>query len=58
MPEWSPRLEALRDERDHLRVKLSLAENGSATNAELVEIRRQLVDLDREILRQWEKSNS
>jgi hypothetical protein len=46
-----PRLEALLDERDHLRVKISLA--GDQTGEEIFAIRRRLVELDRQITRHW-----
>jgi hypothetical protein len=52
--EIGPRLEALLDERDHLRIKINLAEEGSATDQQLLaEMRRQLVNLDYQILKQW-----
>jgi hypothetical protein len=50
-----PRLQALLDERDDLRVKINLAENSIDTVSGVGEMRRQLVDLDRRILKHWEK---
>ena len=44
-----PRLEALLDERDHIRIKLSMAEDG----ADDATLRSRLAELDRMILKQW-----
>jgi hypothetical protein len=53
--EVGPRLEALLDERDHLRIKINLAEGAPAIDQQgLAEMRRLLVNLDRQILKQWE----
>jgi hypothetical protein len=41
------------DERDHLRIKISLAEDRPAPPAELAEMRRRLVDLDLAIDKHW-----
>ena len=46
-----PRLEALLDERDHLRIKISMAEENG--KAQLTELRRQLLYLEQEIEQQW-----
>lgn len=48
-----PRLEALLDERDHLRIQISMAE-GEHSEA-VHRIRRRLVELDREIMRHWRR---
>ena len=53
-PVKGPRLEALLDERDHLRVQISLAEEiGVVEPAILEEARRRLVAVDLEIVRSW-----
>jgi hypothetical protein len=53
--EIGPRLEALLDVRDHLRVKINLAENNPDTlPEELVMLKRTLFELDRDILKHWE----
>jgi len=53
--EVGPRLEALLDERDHLRIKINLAENSpEALPEELKALRRRLFDLDLQISKQWE----
>ena len=46
-----PRLEALLDERDHLRVQISLAKDEHSE--EMAEKRRRLLELDRKIIRFW-----
>jgi hypothetical protein len=51
-----PKLEALLDQRDHVRVKISLAMSGPETER-LTELRRQLFELDRKILKNWETPN-
>jgi hypothetical protein len=48
-----PRLEALLDERDHLRIQISMAETEGSED--LTEKRRRLLQLDREIMRHWDK---
>jgi hypothetical protein len=54
-----PRLEALLDERDHLRIKINLAaDKADLDGEELVEMRRRLVNLDRQILKHWETPNA
>lgn len=59
MRERGPRLEALLDERDHLRVRLSMAQNGEGGPSDVGEIRHRLLVVDREIVRHWgEKPNS
>jgi hypothetical protein len=50
-----PRLEALLDERDHLRIKINLAEGAPAAAADVGDMRLRLVELDREILQRWER---
>ena len=52
-----PRLEALLDERDHLRIKVSLAEEHDA-HGEVFAMRRRLVQLDKEILQRWDMSDA
>jgi hypothetical protein len=57
--EIGPRLEVLLDVRDHLRVKINLAENNPDTlPEELLALRRTLVELDRDILTHWETPNA
>ena len=51
--EKGPRLEALLDERDHLRIKISMAEDRGNTD-DLIDMRRKLLDMDREIHALWE----
>ena len=49
-----PRLEALLDERDHLRVKISLAEEDRQFDAvKLTEMRRRLLHVDHQIIEHW-----
>jgi hypothetical protein len=48
-----PKLEALLDQRDHVRVKISLAMSVPQTE-QLTELRRELFELDRKILKSWE----
>lgn len=50
-----PRLEALLDQRDHLRIKISLAEED---DTDVGELRRLLFELDRAILKHWETPES
>lgn len=49
--EMGPRLEALLDERDHLRIKVSMA--GDERGEEVVTWRRRILELDREITKHW-----
>jgi hypothetical protein len=52
--EPGPRLEALLDERRHLRVKINLAENDADTlPEELKALRSRLFEPNRDILKQW-----
>jgi hypothetical protein len=51
------RLEALLDDRDHLRVRISLAEE-QAVNDELLEMRRKLIQLDKEIMARWGETDA
>jgi len=53
-----PRLEALLDERDHLRIKINLAQDDPINGEELAQMRRQLLTLDREIMKQWGSPNA
>jgi hypothetical protein len=46
-----PRLEALLDQRDHIRIKISLAEEEGGM--ELALLRQRLAELDHMILKQW-----
>ena len=46
-----PRLEALLDERDHIRIKISMAEEEKQT--ELAVLHQRLAELDHMILKQW-----
>ena len=46
-----PRLETLLDERDHVRVRISLAEEHSGCEA--AELRRKLTELEATIAKQW-----
>ena len=48
-----PKLEALLNERDHVRVKIRLAMSAAETE-HLADLRRQLFELDRQILKSWE----
>jgi len=48
-----PRLEALLDERDHLRIQISMVEGEH--NEAVVDMRRRLLELDREIVRHWSR---
>ena len=51
-----PRLEALLDERDHLRVKISMAnERAHADSAEVKLLFKRLHELDKEIAVRWGK---
>jgi hypothetical protein len=50
-------LEALLDDRDHLRVRISLAEE-QAVNNELLEMRRKLIQLDKEIMARWGETDA
>jgi hypothetical protein len=52
-PEDNPRLEALLDERDHLRIKISLAEDDPMAMAEILVMRRRLLELDHQISKDW-----
>ena len=47
-----PRLEALLHERDHLRIKVSMAED--ERGEEVVDWRRRILELDREITKHWD----
>jgi hypothetical protein len=49
-----PKLAALLDERDTLRVRISLADDNSESEVGIGELRRRLYVLDRAILKQWE----
>lgn len=51
------RLETLLDDRDHLRVRISLAEE-QAVNDELLEMRRKLIQLDKEIMARWGETDA
>ena len=52
--EIGPRLEVLLDERDHLRVQLSVAKDDPSINPETVKaIDCRLWELDKEIGRNW-----
>lgn len=54
-----PRLEALLDERDHLRIQISLADNGGAVEPQiLAQARQRLSELEREIREQWCSPNA
>jgi hypothetical protein len=53
-----PQLETLLDERDHLRIKINLAEGNAATAADVADMRRRLVELDREILKRWQSPSA
>lgn len=54
-----PRLEALLDQRDRLRVKISLAEHdGSTSDYELTDLRRKLLLIDHAIIQQWENPSA
>jgi uncharacterized protein YdcH (DUF465 family) len=54
-PPNTPRLEALLDERDHLRIKISLAEkDGRTAEEEIAQLRRKLLRLEHDILRHWD----
>lgn len=53
--EPGPRLEALLDARDHLRIRINMIENGESEEAHLLgELRRQLLQTDRDILKYWD----
>jgi hypothetical protein len=47
------RLEALLDERDHLRIKINLAEDQGISSDVVVELRRRLLLLDKQIMDRW-----
>jgi hypothetical protein len=47
------RLEALLDERDRLRIRLSLADDRSRFDADTASIRLRLIELDRQIFGEW-----
>ena len=47
-----PRLETLLDERDHIRIKISLMEDHDAEGA-VFGLRQRLVALDKEIMKHW-----
>lgn len=50
-----PRLEALLDQRDRLRVKINLAEHdGRTSDYDLTDLRRKLLLIDHAIIQQWE----
>ena len=52
--ELGARLEALLDERDHLRVKLSSAKDEPSTDAATIKAtERRLWELEKEIARSW-----
>lgn len=54
-----PRLETLLDQRDHLRIKISLAEdNPDSLPEEMTVFRQALFELDRQILKQWGAPNA
>ena len=46
------RLGALLDERDHIRIKISLMEEHDA-NGEVFALRQRLIALDKEIMSRW-----
>jgi len=49
-----PRLESLLDQRDRLRIKISLAEqDGLTSDQEIGELRRQLLIVDHSIIQHW-----
>ena len=48
-----PRLETLLDQRDHLRIKISLAEDDPLVDADLSDLRGRLVELDHKITKSW-----
>jgi hypothetical protein len=49
----APRLEATLQERDHLRLKINLAEEAEPNSAEVRDMRSRLLLLDLEIVRHW-----
>lgn len=51
------RLEAMLNERDHLRVQIKLAEQ-SGVDPELLEMRRKLLQLDKEIMQRWGETDA
>ena len=53
--EVGPKLEALLDERDHLRAQINLAEQDPNADQELLLLaRHRLIEIDRETLKGWE----
>jgi hypothetical protein len=48
-----PRLEALLDERDHLRIRISLDVENPDASDKVALMRRRLLELDREIIKHW-----
>lgn len=53
------RLEALLDERDHLFIKISLAQDRLAPGSEeIVSMRKQLIELEKTINQSWKNPNS
>lgn len=54
-----PRLEKLLDDRDHLRIKINLAEAAGATHPDAItEMRRQLIGIEKQILDRWSGPNA
>jgi hypothetical protein len=53
-----PRLEKLLDERDHVRIKIKLAEEQEVNGEDLALLRRHLVNLDHQILKHWERPDA
>lgn len=50
-----PRLEALLDQRDRLRLEINLAQGGGrATDYDVGDLRRKLLLIDHAIIQQWE----
>ena len=50
-----PRLEALLDQRDRLRVKIGLAgSDGHSSDYDIGDLRRKLMLIDHAIIQQWE----
>jgi hypothetical protein len=54
-----PKLEALLDQRERLRVKITEAENdGHSTDYDLGDLRRRLLMIDNAVIRQWDDPNA
>lgn len=54
-----PRLGALLDERDHLRIQINLAESADSAEPEILsQARHRLIAIERQIQQQWDNPES